>query len=396
MPRRLLKPVNIEKNFIYCPWTGEFKCEKPYERFLEIIKENDVPNDKIANYLNFELKLDRQKAELLADIYKFQDNVVRNDQEVNLIINLPFCACRCFNCTRVLYEKAKISDIFPYYFDAVNKELLGARKIIQKKCYLVQNILYTGNLLALSCDEMEVVLKNSSYPFADITVEVGSPIFVTEEKLKILKKYNVTRIIFNVLTFNTVSLRSLCRRFEFKELYDAYAKVINFGFLTSFDFVVGLLDEKELQLKRTLNMAIELGATNINLYARKCKYIKTELPLKGEKNLVALRKALALPHSFLKEKGYMPYYLYNSEVADGCFENVGYALNSYQSKIMIDLSREVSTTISCGINVKSLAISNLKKTKESFSNPFDISQYVFGIDDLISKKEKFFNLNSLH
>lgn len=395
MPRRALKPVNTDKNFFSCPWTGEFCCEKPYDAFLKYQQQHKIAGDKIANHLTFDLKLDRQKAELIEDIYNFQDKLVRNDQEVNLVVNLPFCLSRCFNCTRVMYDKTKNTDVYPYYIDSLKKELLSARKIIQKRCYLVQNILYTGNLLALECDEMEMLLKNTAYPFANITVEIGSPVFVTDEKLRILKKYNVRRVMFNALTFNTVSLRQLCRRFEFKDIYDIYSKILGYGFETCFELVVGLLDEKELQLKRTLTMATELGANNINLYARNCKYVKSELPLKNEEDLIAFRKTLAFTHSFLKEKGYMPYFIYNTEVDDGCFENVGYSLPKYQSKIMIDMASEISTTIGCGTNANSLLVSNLKKTKENFKNPYDASQYVFGIDELIAKKEKFFNINPL-
>lgn len=395
MPRRALKPVNSDKNYLNCPWTNDFCCERPYDKFLEYQSSHNIPEDKIANHLTFDLKLDRQKAELIEDIYKFQDKLVRNDQEVNLVVSLPFCLSRCFNCTRVMYEKNKNTDVYPYYLDCLKKELASARKIIQKKCYLVQNILYTGNLLALECDEMESLLRNTAFPFANVSVEIGSPAFVTDEKLKILKKYNVKRLIFNALTFNTVSLRQLCRRFEFKDIYDVYSKVLGFGFETCFELVVGLLDEKELQLKRTLSMAVDLGTNGINLYARNCKYIKSELPIKNDEEMIAFRKTLAFTHSFLKGKGYMPYFIFNTEVDSGCFENVGYSIKGYQSKLMIDLAGGISTTIGCGTNANSLLVNNLKKTKYSFKNPYDASQYVFGVDDLISKKEKFFNINPL-
>lgn len=397
MPRRSIKPILNERMFYNCPWTGFFHCKSPYDELVKYQKTNKIPVEKLVNHLHFDLKLDRQKAELLTDIYNFQDTIVKNDQEVNLMINLPFCLWRCFNCTRVMYDKTKYSDVYLYYIDALKKELKSAKNIIQKKCYLVQNVYFTGNLLALDSFQIEDILKNTSYAFSNTTVEVGSPLFITKEKLEILKKFGVKKIVFNSLTFNTVSLRQLCRRFEFKDLYNAYTLVISMGFETCFDLVIGLLDEKELQLKRNIELATDLGANNINLYARTCKYLKPEKILTKEEDLVSIRKLLNFSYYKMKEKGYVPYFIYNTEIENGCFENVGYSINdSFQNKFLIDHASEISTTISCGTLAESFIINNLTNSKFYFKNPYDISQYVFGIDELIQKKEKFFLENSLH
>ncbi len=180
MPRRSIKPILNERMFYNCPWTGFFHCKSPYDELVKYQKTNKIPVEKLVNHLHFDLKLDRQKAELLTDIYNFQDTIVKNDQEVNLMINLPFCLWRCFNCTRVMYDKTKYSDVYLYYIDALKKELKSAKNIIQKKCYLVQNVYFTGNLLALDTFQIEDILKNTSYAFSNTTVEVVSSLFITK------------------------------------------------------------------------------------------------------------------------------------------------------------------------------------------------------------------------
>lgn len=390
MSRRLPKAVVSPKDYSNCPWTDFFRCENPLSKLEELQKTEKTPDSKLINHLHFDMRLDRDKAELLAQTYMFQDKLVKNDKEINLIINLPFCMWRCFNCTRVMYDKNKNGDVYPYYYEALIKEIKQARDIIFKKSYIVQNISFTGNLMALEPEKIDELLKLTSYAFSQITVELGSPNFITAEKLDVLKKYNVERIVFNTLTFNTVSLRQLCRRYEFKELYEAYKLIIAYGFETSFELVVGLLDEKELQLKRNLELAIDLGASNIDLYARNCKFIKERLPLTDKKQISEIRELLEFAHKFMLEKGYNPYFVYCTEVENGCFENVGYSLSEKQSRVLHDVVDRVSTVLACGTLVDSMIVKNLDNSREYFSNPYDISQYVFGIDELLTKKAEFF------
>ena len=222
-----------------------------------------------------------------------------------------------------------------------------------------------GNILALEPDKIDEILKQVSYAFGQITIELGSPDFVNEEKLAILKKYNVERIIINNLTFNTVSLRHLCRRFEFKEIYEAYKLIIAYGFETSFELVVGLLDERELQLKRNLELAVELGASNIDLYAKKCRFIDEKMPLTDKKQISDLRELLEFSHNFMVKRGYKPYFVYCSETKNGCFENVGYSIPEKQCRVMHDLVDEISTVLACGTSVDNMRYC---PKKQSFLN----------------------------
>ena len=390
MPRRLPKITPAQKDYSICPWTDFFRCKSPVKKLEELQKTENTPIDKLVNHLHFDLKLDRNKAELLTETLDFQDKLVKNDKEINLLVNIPFCMWKCFNCNRMIYEKSKNGDIYPYYYEALLKEILQAREIIFKKSYIVQNVIILGNILALEPDKIDEILKQVSYAFGQITIELGSPDFVSEEKLAILKKYNVERIIINNLTFNTVSLRHLCRRFEFKEIYEAYKLIIDYGFETSFELVVGLLDEKELQLKRNLELAVELGASNIDLYAKKCRFIDEKMPLTDKIQISDLRELLEFSHNFMIKRGYKPYFVYCSETQNGCFENVGYSIPEKQCRVMHDLVDEISTVLACGTSVDNMIVNNLENKRTYLQNPQDMSQYVFGIDEILSKKAEFF------
>ena len=390
MPRfHLPKAKNKQKDYSVIPWTEDFRCEFPVQAVRAMMESENIPLDKLVNHLHFHLQWDRAKAELVKETIENEPKVVRNDQEVNLIINLPFCVWRCFNCTNVMYDKTKNQDIYPYFFDALLKEIEHTKTIIKRKFYIVQNICFTGNIMALELDKIETLLKAVNYSFSQISIELGSPTFVSEEKLALLKKYNVNRVIFNALTFNTVTLRKLCRRFEFKDFYEAYKLIIGYGFETSIELVVGLLDEKDLRLKRNLELACDLGASNIDISANHCKNIN-EINVTKSQQIIEERKLLDMANKTMLSRGFKPYFLYCSEVENGCFENVGWSLPQQYCRFMKDKVEHISTIIACGTQVESVLVKNVGNQKTYLKNPYDISLYVFGIDEILEKKDNFF------
>ncbi len=386
LPKAKTKP----KDYSQFPWTEEFRCKYPVQKVIEMMDSEQISLEKLVNHLHFYRNWDRDKAELVKEAVLNETKLIKNDQEINIVINIPFCGFRCFNCNNVMYEKDKNQDIYPYFFEALKKEIESTKEIIKNNYYIVRNLCFTGNLLALETDKIEWLLKSLNFTFCNIFVELGAPTFVVPEKLEILKKYNVSRIIINALTFNTISLRKLCRRFEFKDFYKAYKIILSFGFETSFEMVVGLLDEKELRLTRNLELACDLGASNIDIYANHCRNI-TEANITKQQFIEEKRRLFDVANKFMLKRGYKPYFLYMSEIEDGCFENVGWALPGMACTFMKDKVEMVSTTIGLGTQAESLLVHNIGNKKETMKNPYDISLYVFGINEIIEKKHEFFS-----
>ncbi len=385
IPRVVPKPKDYSK----LPWTEEFRDKFPTRKAEKYFAEN-MKYDDLSDFLFAEKHVDFRKAGLLVDALKADKGIVRNDNEILLTINLPFCEWRCVNCKRNMYQRSKCLDAYMYYIDALIKEIQLTREIIAKKCYIVKAICYTGNLLALDVPELERVLSQCTYSLSEINVELGNPKFVTREKLEILKKYNVSRIIVNALTFNTVTLRKLCRRYEFKDVYDFYKMIAEFGFELSIELCAGLLNERELQLKRNIKLAVELGATCIDLYSRFCPMGNNLEPITNQNAINEQRKILEEAGNFMKSIGFKPYFLFCTEVENGCFENVGYTLANKKSKFIEDKSWEVSTIIGCGTSAQNVIVKNLHNTRKTQSNTYDLGQYVFGIEQILEQKRRFF------
>ena len=386
---RIPKVVPKPKDFSKIPWTEEFRDKYPTRKAEKYFTEG-MNYEDFRDFLFAEKHVDFRKASLMAHALRTDKGIVRNDNEILLTINFPYCEWRCVNCKRNMYQRAKYQDAYLYYFDAIMREIKLTREIIAKKCYIVKAICYTGNLLALDALELEKVLSQCTYTLSEINVELGNPKFITQEKLAILKKYNVTRIIVNALTFNTVSLRKLCRRYEFKEVYDSFKLIAEFGFDLNIELLVGLPQEHELQLGRNIKLAVELGATGIDLFSRFCP-LGNNIEVTTDKNLISeQRKLLEYTSNTMKSFGFNPYFLYCTEVESGCFENVGYTIPNKTCKYLEDKNWAVSTMLGCGLNTETTIVKNLHNTRKSMRNTYDLGQYILGIDEILEKKRKFF------
>lgn len=171
--------------------------------------------------------------------------------------------------------------------------------------------------------------------------------------------------------------------------------IAELGFDLSIELGVGVQNEHEIQLGRNIQLAIELGASCIDFYSRYCPYSVDNNELTDIKAICEQRKLLEFVNETMQKHGYVPYFLYCTEVENGCFENIGYCLPNKRCKYMEDLREEISTTIGCGTDAKTTIVNNLRHTRKSMTNTYDLGQYVFGIEQVLDKKQKFFEQKSL-
>lgn len=75
----------------------------------------------------------------------------------------------------------------------------------------------------------------------EYTVEAGRPDTITREKLKVLKKYNITRISINPQTLNDEVLRGIGRKHTAQEIIDCFYMAREEGFDDiNMDLIAGL------------------------------------------------------------------------------------------------------------------------------------------------------------
>lgn len=383
---RIPVPKEKPKDFSKMPWTEELRTEYP-ARVLSKYVEGGVEIDDLRDYLFAEKLVDYRKANLLVKAYQNEQGIVRNDSEILLEIAVPICSNQCSNCDRQLYKKTH--KCYKDYFENLLKEVIATRQLILKKGYFVKSVCFTGNVLVFSPEELEKLMNNCAYTLSEICIEVSDAFLITPEKLAVLKKYNNVRFILNALTFNLVTLRTINKHFEYKDIKDNVRLAVDSGFDVSARLVVGLGKERDLQLSRNIKLAIELGANCIDLYARHCPKI-TQKPLDDPSKIAQQRQLHEYANDYILEQNFVPYYLYCTEVDGGCFENIGF-YKYKKCKFVEDRALGISTVVGCGVGAQNILVKNLYKTKKVLDTTLDLGEYITSIDDIILNKIEFFN-----
>ncbi len=381
------KPPVSEKDFTKFPWTEEFRAQFP----TEIVKKYaaEYPNlDDLRDFLFVEKHMDFRKSNLLVGAYAGEMGIVRNDSDVLLEIGVPICDNQCSNCDRVIYKQSH--RYYDRYFESLVAEVQATRDMIRKKGYFVKAICFTGNLLAFDPVQIEQILTLAAFPLCEINIELSDARHLTREKLDVVKKFANVRFILNALTFNMVTLRCIHKHFELREVRAPIELLVEYGFEISIRLVVGLEKERDLQLMRSIKTSLEFGVTCIDLFARFCPK-NTILPLTDDKAIVAQRKIHQEVNDYLLERDFEPYFLYCTEVENGCFENVGFCKFGHKSKYVEDRMFGVSTVIGCGVCAESLIVKNLPKSKKKYRNTTNLVEYVRKNDLVIAEKLAFFD-----
>lgn len=197
-----------------------------------------------------------------------------------LYIHIPFCEKICSYCDfcKVLYN-AKYADL---YLDELFKEI---------DSYSIDDIssIYIGGgtPTSLNIEQLErLLLKVTSLKGKDISLSIEANIEnLNEEKIILLKKYNVDRISIGVQSFNEKLLKIMNRKhtfFEVKEKIDLLHKYdIND---INIDLIYGFEEENLQILNDDLEKILSLGVTHISLYSLMIND-NTLLKIRGKKEI---------------------------------------------------------------------------------------------------------------
>lgn len=390
MPKKTVtkaKSTACEKDFSKFPWTEEFRTQYPTELVRQYTMDNPTWDD-LRDFLFVEKHMDFRKSNLLVSAYAGEVGIVRNDSDVLLEICVPICDNQCSNCDRAIYKKSH--RYYSRYFECLKQEVQATRDMIRKKGYFVKAICFTGNVMAFEVAEIEQILNLAAFPLCEINIEVSDTRHLTREKLDVVRKYSNVRFILNALTFNMVTLRSIHKHFELREVRAPINLLVEYGFDISVRLAVGLEKEHSLQLMRSIKTCMEFGASCIDLFARACPK-NTVLPLTDAKAIAGQRKIHERVNDYLLEQNFEPYFLYCSEVGKGCFENIGFCKFGQKSKYVEDRMYGISTVIGCGVCAESFIIKNSHKTKKKHRNTTNLVEYVRKNDAVIEEKLAFFN-----
>lgn len=353
--------------------------------------------DYAAKVLKEEYYLLDDKIDLLCRTYKTQQSLMvdRNKNAVGLYVGIPFCPTRCLYCSFTSNRITK--DAAEKYLIALFKEIDAVADIFAKKSKYVESI-YIGGGTPTSLDEndfgklLDKVSKTfSSERLREFTVECGRPDTITEEKLKLINKYNAKRISINPQTMKSETLKLIGRNHTPEEITNAYLLARNTGdYDINMDLITGLPNEDENDFVKTLDEIIALNPENITVHTlavKKASRLIDEDKDYAFKQADVVRKMLGHSSKILSSNGYDPYYLYRQKHMAGNFENVGYCKKGKASIYNVRIMEEDQSIIALGAGGISKMYYPSENRIERIPNVSNYEVYIERIDEMIRRKE---------
>ena len=337
------------------------------------------------------MRVKEENIALVEEVLRAQEEIYeKKDGNTDFFVSIPFCPTKCSYCSFITAPIDKTRGFLPDYLDCLEREIFAAAPLTGN---LRSVYIGGGTPLVLECEALERVLKaveRVRTNGCEYTVEAGRPDVFTEEKLRLLKEYGVTRICVNPQSFSDKTLERIGRRHTAAELYRAFDMAAKFGFDVNADLIAGLTDETYEEFVFSVNEAVKTGADNITVH---CLSLKSGAKLKEECSYLenpSVSDMVAASREILRAAGYVPYYMYHQKYQTGNNENVGWTKAGKACVYNIDIMEETADNLAVGANAVSKRVYNLQNRIERFASQKDLKTYIGKIDEIIARKNKFF------
>ncbi|MCL1997808.1 MAG: coproporphyrinogen dehydrogenase HemZ [Turicibacter sp.] len=328
------------------PW-GALVGVRPSKQ-VRLWLESGDSEDEIFDRLNTIYKSREDKIILATRVARAEQAIIPHLKGVSLYVGVPFCPSRCAYCSFITAHTISNDETHSEYLSALSREME------RMETAEIQNIYIGGGTpTALSPKNLERLLimveKLRGGLTTEYTVEAGRPDSLSEEKLRLLKDFGITRIAINPQTLNDETLRRIGRLHTAEDFFRAFAAARDVGFDNiNVDIIAGLPGEMESDMERTLEGLKGLAPEHITVHTLA---IKRAAALTMETEVAAFRvvdNMLKLAYSSCEEWGLLPYYMYRQKNMVGQFENVGFSRLGYECRYNVAMMAEVQTVLAVG------------------------------------------------
>lgn len=332
----------------------------------------------------------RENIALVRAVLDAQQGIyAREEGAADLYIGIPFCPSKCNYCSFITADISRTGQYVEGYLSALEKEIAACRGLFRR---LKSIYIGGGTPLVLETAQLRRVL-DAAAPFAEgqeYTVEAGRPDVFTEEKLRLLKDYGVTRICVNPQTFSDETLARIGRRHTAADIYRAFDMARRFSFDINCDLIAGLPGERAEEFCSGLDKAVALAPENITVHTL-C--LKKGAKLKEEESRLAgdgIGEMISYSRSALSAAGYVPYYLYRQKYMADNRENTGWTKPGRACVYNVDVMEEITDNIACGANAVGKKLFSGEGRIERIGSPKDIPTYIAKIEGILAEKRKLY------
>ncbi len=313
-------------------------------------------------------KVSPEKIALAEEILSVQQPIfaATPKRAVGIYVSIPFCPTRCRYCSFVSNSVTQMKRLLPQYMEALHQEIGIVAELLRKTDLSVDTVYIGGGTpTVLEAADLQDLLQwiddaillqepdadgiRTRRPIREYTVEAGRPDTITEEKLRILKTFGVTRISVNPQSFQDEVLKAAGRPHSAQDAVDAYLLAKALGFANvNMDFIAGLPCDTLAGFCQSIDQAIALAPESITVHCLSLKkaadfYQTLPMPDAG-----TVAQMVAYAQKNLCTQGYRPYYLYRQKNMAANLENVGYAKAGFESPYNVLMMDDSQTILGIG------------------------------------------------
>lgn len=395
--KRRLYVLLLQQTGKTLPWgalTGIRPVKIALTRLDEGMKEEDI-----ARYMKETYYASDEKIALSIDIAKREKRLlsaIDHQKGYSLYVGIPFCPTTCLYCSFTSYPIDKWNGRTRLYLDMLFREL---DYVAQERQGCSPDTVYLGGgtPTSLSPEDLDLLLGKLKRTFnfsgvSELTVEAGRPDSITREKLRVLKKYGVTRISINPQTMKQETLDLIGRRHTVEDVKEKFIMAREEGFDNiNMDLIIGLPQEEMEDVRATMEAVKALGPDSLTVHSLAIKRAaRLNIMKEAYKDLkiTNTQEMIDLTARYAKDMGMEPYYLYRQKNMAGNFENVGYALPGKACIYNILIMEERQTIIGCGAGTTTKRVIPGENRIERCENVKNVEQYIERIDEMIERKRK--------
>ena len=399
--KKLLYRMLTEHTGKQLPW-GTLTGIRPTKIAMQLLEEGKSREDILA-YMNETYLCSPQKALLSADIAAREREILKDihyEEGYSLYIGIPFCPTTCLYCSFTSYPICAWKKRVGEYLTALEKEMDFVRTACADRI-LDSVYIGGGTPTTLEADELERLLSRirGTFDFSQVkefTVEAGRADSITRDKLRVLKKYGVSRISVNPQTMNQQTLDLIGRRHTVDQVKEAFYMAREEGFDNiNMDLILGLPGEKKEQVTHTIQEVCALRPDSLTVHSlavKRASRLSQWIEENGIETLSNTDETMEIAAQGAARLGMEPYYLYRQKNMSGNFENVGYAAPGRAGIYNILIMEEKQTIMALGAGTISKAVYPDGRI-ERCDTVKDVGLYIEKIDEMIEKKKRFIKVD---
>lgn len=187
------------------------------------------------------------------------------NRELGVYVHIPFCKRKCEYCDFISY--CNKDNLIETYVEALKKEI----NLQNIQSYIDTIYIGGGTPSYIESKYIKAIMKEiknkNIRKNAEITIEVN-PGTVTEAKLKDYKECEINRLSIGLQSTKDELLRQIGRIHDYNQFIETYKLAREVGFENiNVDLMIGLPNQKIMDLKESLNKIIELQPEHISVYS---------------------------------------------------------------------------------------------------------------------------------